>query len=293
MLCTVIDTAIMTVIKVAHTRRGARSIVAAARAPGAPSRSCHRGCRPDDRTGEGETHSDITDSSQPDRRDREVSQGGGGDEGCRCDETDADDPRHHPGRTWHGVGSGRSDRRQRFDRRHLVHLAGRQRCRRHAHDNACSDPYGNCIAGEDVLGSRFVPLQQGRGKGADRLPADDHTEGCPHETADQPHQPGLHQEVAHDLPFVGADGAQHRDHRAALRDRHAHRVEDQKSSHDEGRQDAADSINVLMIDTAPPDWADRKLGSATMARPPTASVTLGADLRRCRRPAQRPRAPSR
>src|SRR5215207_1263158 len=37
-LCTVIDTAIITVISVAHTRRGTRSIVAAARAPGAPSR---------------------------------------------------------------------------------------------------------------------------------------------------------------------------------------------------------------------------------------------------------------
>src|SRR5215208_1548980 len=35
-LCTVIDTAISTVIKVAHTRRGARSMVAAASAPDAP-----------------------------------------------------------------------------------------------------------------------------------------------------------------------------------------------------------------------------------------------------------------
>ena len=36
-LCTVIDTAIITVIRVAHTRRGARSIVAAASAPGEPN----------------------------------------------------------------------------------------------------------------------------------------------------------------------------------------------------------------------------------------------------------------
>src|SRR5829696_5042517 len=36
-LCTVIDTAIITVIRVTHTRRGARSIVAAASAPGEPN----------------------------------------------------------------------------------------------------------------------------------------------------------------------------------------------------------------------------------------------------------------
>ncbi len=37
--------------------------------------------------------------------------------------------------------------------------------------------------------------------------------------------------------------------------------------------DAADSIKVLMIETAPPVFAERKVGSVTTARPPAASVT--------------------
>ena len=60
-LCTVSDTAIITVISVAHTRRGARSIVAAASAPGAPKARAHAARPADDRSREGETQRDLAE----------------------------------------------------------------------------------------------------------------------------------------------------------------------------------------------------------------------------------------
>ena len=56
--------------------------------------------------------------------------------------------------------------------------------------------------------------------------------------------------------------------------------------------DAADSMRVRMIATAPPDCADRNVGSATTARPSTASVTPVRTWRG-RRQARRPPTPNR
>ena len=72
-------------------------------------------------------------------------------------------------------------------------------------------PTGIAYAGQDVLDSRLVSLQQRRGQQRDRLPADQHTERRSQNATDQPHQSGLHQQIPDHLPALGADRTKHRD----------------------------------------------------------------------------------
>ena len=155
--------------------------------------SCTRGRNCNDRSREGKTQRELTQHHQRDTHHRSAAKIAGGDDDRRGNASDAEDTSHRPRPNCDGIGHRRPDGSQGFDRLDLVHLAGRERHRHNAHDDACGQADRNRVPRQDVFDSGLVSLQQGRGQEGDCLPADQHAQRRSENSSHQPGQCGLHQ----------------------------------------------------------------------------------------------------
>ena len=115
-ITTVVTTAMSTVITVAHTRRGERSIVAAASAPTDPNTRAVAAVALTMGTVEREAERDLGTEHRRHRDDGDGAGSADDDQERHREHHDGTDPARDPQPPWHAVRRGNPDGRQRLDR---------------------------------------------------------------------------------------------------------------------------------------------------------------------------------
>ena len=247
-ITTVVTTPMSTVITVAHTRRGARSIVAAASAPNEPSRRAVAAVALTMGAESAKPRAISAPSRAAIATKAKVPRNSMKSRNEHREHRDGAHPTGDPDPARHDVRGRGADRGQRFDRRNLVHLPCGHRRGDNAGDRRRRQRERDGVARQPVLDAGLQPLgHRGRQSANGEVPRQD-SDARPDGSADQPENRRLRQHVADDGDAPAADRAQHRNDRPALGDRHRHRGIDQKCAHHQGDRRAEQGHVVHQLD---------------------------------------------